>query len=143
MKLIEGDNPSLRGVPPKTRRSLGELVDLISGIGVGSAERRDKDIRCGPVYKYFLYRLAPGEGKGGGELYTLRSVVQLLVEVMEPLAGRVYDRCCGSGGMFAQVEPFVAAHGGPSRRRHTYGQNSTTPPVAARWHRLRPLSSAP
>lgn len=129
MKLIEVDSPSLRGMLPSARPSPGELVDLISGIGVGSAERREKDIRRGRLYKYFLGRLVPG--KGGGEFYTLRSVVKLLVEVaVEPLAGRLY-------------EPFVAPHSSPLRRHHVYGQNSTTPPVAARWHRLRPVSSAP
>jgi type I restriction enzyme M protein len=118
MDLIEVDNPSLRGVLPKSYarpsldiRRLGELVDLISGIGLGSAEHRGKDI-LGRVYEYFLGRFASAEGKSGGEFYTPRSVVRLLVEMIEPLSGRVYDGCCGSGGMFVQAERFVEAHGG-------------------------------
>ena len=134
MDLIEADNPSLRGVLPKTyaRRSLdvrrlGELVDLISGIGLGSAEHREKDI-LGRVYEYFLGRFASAEGKGGGEFYTPRSVVRLLVEMIEPLQGRVYDGCCGSGGMFVQAERFVDAHGGRRNDIAIYGQelNDTT-----------------
>ena len=105
----------MRGVLPKTYarpsldiRRLGELVDLISGIGLGAAEHREKDI-LGRVYEYFLGRFASSEGKGGGEFYTPRSVVRLLVEMIEPYSGRVYDRCCGSGGMFVQAERFVEA----------------------------------
>jgi type I restriction enzyme M protein len=118
MDLIELDNPSLRGVLPKTYarpsldvRRLGELVDLISSIGLGTAEHREKDI-LGRVYEYFLGRFASSEGKGGGEFYTPRVVVRLLVEMIEPFSGRVYDPCCGSGGMFVQAERFVEAHGG-------------------------------
>jgi type I restriction enzyme M protein len=134
MELIEADNPSLRGVLPKTYarpsldvRRLGELVDLISGIGLGSAEHREKDI-LGRVYEYFLSRFASAEGKGGGEFYTPRSVVQLLVEMIEPLNGRVYDGCMGSGGMFVQAEKFVEAHGGRRNDIAIYGQelNDTT-----------------
>jgi type I restriction enzyme M protein len=134
MDLIEIDNPSLRGVLPKTYarpsmdvRRLGELVDLISGVGLGSAEHRDKDV-LGRVYEYFLGRFASAEGKGGGEFYTPRSVVQVLVEMIEPLSGRVYDGCCGSGGMFVQAEKFVEAHGGRRNDIAVYGQelNDTT-----------------
>jgi type I restriction enzyme M protein len=134
MDLIEADNPSLRGVLPKTYarpsldvRRLGELVDLISGIGLGSAEHREKDI-LGRVYEYFLGRFASAEGKAGGEFYTPRSVVKLLVEMIEPLRGRVYDGCCGSGGMFVQAERFVDAHGGRRNDIAVYGQelNDTT-----------------
>jgi type I restriction enzyme M protein len=134
MDLIELDNPSLRGVLPKTYarpsldvRRLGELVDLISGIGLGSAEHREKDI-LGRVYEYFLSKFASSEGKGGGEFYTPRSVVKLLVEMTEPLGGRVYDGCCGSGGMFVQAERFVEAHGGRRNDIAVYGQelNDTT-----------------
>jgi type I restriction enzyme M protein len=134
MDLIEADNASLRGVLPKTYarpsldvRRLGELVDLISGIGLGSAEHREKDI-LGRVYEYFLGRFASVEGKGGGEFYTPRSVVKLLVEMIEPLHGRVYDGCCGSGGMFVQAERFVDAHGGRRNDIAVYGQelNDTT-----------------
>src|SRR3954447_11846155 len=134
MDLIEVDNPSLRGVLPKTYarpsldvRRLGELVDLISGIGLGAAEHREKDV-IGRVYEYFLARFASSEGKGGGEFYTPRSVVKLLVEMIEPLSGRVYDGCCGSGGMFVQAERFVEAHGGRRNDIAVYGQelNDTT-----------------
>jgi type I restriction enzyme M protein len=134
MDLIELDNSSLRAVLPKTYarpsldvRRLGELVDLISGIGLSSAEHREKDI-LGRVYEYFLGRFASSEGKGGGEFYTPRSVVKLLVEMIEPLAGRVYDGCCGSGGMFVQAERFVEAHGGLRNDVAIYGQeiNDTT-----------------
>jgi type I restriction enzyme M protein len=134
MDQIEIDNPSLRGVLPKTYarpsldvRRLGELVDLISGIGLGSAEHREKDV-LGRVYEYFLGRFASSEGKGGGEFYTPRSVVRLLVEMIEPYSGRVYDPCCGSGGMFVQAERFVEAHGGRRNDIAVYGQelNDTT-----------------
>lgn len=134
MDLIEVDNESLRGVLPKTYarpsldvRRLGELVDLISGIGLGSAEHRNKDI-LGRVYEYFLGRFASAEGKGGGEFYTPRSVVRLLVEMIEPFHGRVYDGCCGSGGMFVQAERFVEAHGGNRNDIAVYGEelNDTT-----------------
>ncbi len=134
MDLIELDNPSLRGVLPKTFarpsldvRRLGELVDLISGIGLGAAEHREKDI-LGRVYEYFLGKFASSEGKGGGEYYTPRSVVRLLVEMIEPFKGRVYDGCCGSGGMFVQAERFVEAHGGGRNDIAVYGQelNDTT-----------------
>jgi type I restriction enzyme M protein len=134
MDLIEIDNPSLRGVLPKTFarpsldvRRLGELVDLISGIGLGAAEHREKDL-LGRVYEYFLGRFASAEGRGGGEFYTPRSVVKLLVEMIEPFKGRVYDGCCGSGGMFVQAERFVEAHGGRRNDIAVYGQelNDTT-----------------
>jgi type I restriction enzyme M protein len=134
MDQIEIDNPSLRGVLPKTyarpsldMRRLGELVDLISGIGLGAAEHREKDV-LGRVYEYFLGRFASSEGKGGGEFYTPRSVVRLLVEMIEPYSGRVYDPCCGSGGMFVQAERFVEAHGGRRNDIAVYGQelNDTT-----------------
>ncbi len=139
MDLIEVDNPSLRGVLPKTYarpsldvRRLGELVDLISGIGLGAAEHREKDL-LGRIYEYFLGRFASSEGKGGGEYYTPRSVVQLLVEMIEPLSGRVYDGCCGSGGMFVQAERFIEAHGGRRNDIAVYGQelNDTTWRLAA------------
>ncbi len=130
MDLVELDNPILRGVLPKTFsrpaldvRRLGELVDLISGIGLGSAEHREKDI-LGRVYEYFLGRFASAEGKGGGEFYTPRSVVKTLVEMIEPYEGRIYDPCCGSGGMFIQSERFVEAHGGRRNDIAVYGQES-------------------
>jgi len=130
MDLVELDNPTLRGVLPKSFsrpaldvRRLGELVDLISGIGLGSAEHREKDI-LGRVYEYFLGHFASAEGKGGGEFYTPRSVVKTLVEMIEPYQGRVYDPCCGSGGMFVQSERFVEAHGGRRNDIAVYGQES-------------------
>lgn len=130
MELVEVDNPSLRGVLPKTfsrpaldQRRLGELVDLISGIGIGTTECREKDV-LGRVYEYFLGRFASAEGKGGGEFYTPRSVVRLLVEMIEPYRGRVYDPCCGSGGMFVQSERFVEVHGGKRNDISIYGQES-------------------
>jgi len=134
MDLVEVDNPTLRGVLPKNFsrpaldvRRLGELVDLMSGIGMGSAEHREMDI-LGRVYEYFLSKFASAEGKGGGEFYTPRSVVRLLVEMVEPYHGRVYDPCCGSGGMFVQSERFVDAHGGRRNDIAVYGQelNDTT-----------------
>ena len=134
MDLVEADNPSLRGVLPKSysrpsldTRRLGELVDLISGIGLGQAKHREEDV-LGRVYEYFLGQFASAEGKGGGEFYTPRSVVKLLVEMIEPYKGRVYDPCCGSGGMFVQSESFVEAHGGKRNDIAVYGQelNDTT-----------------
>ena len=130
MDLVELDNPTLRGVLPKSFsrpaldvRRLGELVDLVSGIGLGAAEHREKDI-LGRVYEYFLGRFASAEGKGGGEFYTPRSVVKTLVEMIEPYQGRVYDPCCGSGGMFVQSERFVEVHGGKRNDIAVYGQES-------------------
>jgi len=130
MDAIERENPSLRGVLPKNYarqeldvRRLGELVDLISGIGLGTAEQRKGDV-LGRVYEYFLGQFAANEGKGGGEFYTPRSVVRLLVEMLEPYEGRVYDPCCGSGGMFVQAEDFVLAHGGNKDAISVYGQES-------------------
>jgi len=134
MDLVEVDNPSLRGVLPRSyarpsldQRRLGELVDLIATIGVGSAENREKDV-LGRVYEYFIGRFASTEGKGGGEFYTPRPVVQLLVEMIEPYQGRVYDPCCGSGGMFVQSERFVEAHDGQRNDISIFGEelNDTT-----------------
>jgi len=90
---------------------LGELIDIISKIGLGDDESRSKDI-LGRVYEYFLGRFASAEGKGGGEFYTPRSVVKLLVRMIEPYKGRVYDPCCSSGGMFIQSGRFVEERGG-------------------------------
>lgn len=130
MDAVEVENTSLRGVLPKIYarpsldvRRLGELVDLIAGLGLGSAEHREKDL-LGRVYEYFLGRFASQEGKGGGEFYTPRNVVRVLVEMIEPYKGRVYDPCCGSGGMFVQSERFVQAHGGRRNDIAVYGQES-------------------
>jgi type I restriction enzyme M protein len=102
---------------------LGELIDLISGIAMGEPGDRAKDI-LGRVYEYFLGGFAGSEGKRGGEFYTPRSVVRVLVEMLEPYRGRVYDPCCGSGGMFVQSEKFVESHGGRLGDIAIYGQES-------------------
>lgn len=128
MDAIEKENPTLKGVLPKTyarpevdKRRLGELIDLLSGIDVGGDAAREKDM-LGRVYEYFLGKFAAAEGKGGGEFYTPACVVKLLVEMIEPYKGRVYDPCCGSGGMFVQSEKFVEAHGGRRSDIAVYGQ---------------------
>jgi type I restriction enzyme M protein len=130
MVAIEKENPKLKGVRPKDyarptldKHTLGELIDLSGTIGLGDAESRSKDI-LGRVYEYFLGRFASAEGKGGGEFYTPQSVVKLLVAMIEPYKGRVYDPCCGSGGMFVQSEKFVEAHGGRRGDISIYGQES-------------------
>lgn len=130
MDAIEKDNPSLRGVlskdygrPALDKQRLGELIDLIGKVGLGDQENRSKDI-LGRVYEYFLGKFASAEGKGGGEFYTPACVVRLLVEMIEPYKGRVYDPCCGSGGMFVQSERFVEAHGGRRDDIAIYGQES-------------------
>ena len=130
MIAIEGENPSLNGVLPKNyarpmldKRRLGELVDLIGTIGLGEEENRSKDI-LGRVYEYFLSQFASAEGKKGGQFYTPRCVVQVLVEMLAPYKGRVYDPCCGSGGMFVQSEAFVEAHGGGRDDISVFGQES-------------------
>ncbi len=130
MDLIERENPRLKGILPNNyarpdldKARLGELIDLIGTITVGDERGRSQDI-IGRVYEYFLGRFASAEGKGGGEFYTPSCVVRTLVEMIEPFRGRVYDPCCGSGGMFVQSERFCEAHGG---RRHdiaVYGQES-------------------
>jgi type I restriction enzyme M protein len=102
---------------------LGELIDLVSGIGMGEPSDKTKDI-LGRVYEYFLGGFAGSEGKRGGEFYTPRSVVRVLVEMLEPYKGRVYDPCCGSGGMFVQSEKFVESHGGRIGDIAIYGQES-------------------
>jgi type I restriction enzyme M protein len=130
MTEIEKDNPVLKGVLPKEynrqdldKQRLGELVDLISGIGLGDKESRSHDV-LGRVYEYFLSKFASAEGKNGGEFYTPQAVVKLLVEMIEPYMGRIYDPCCGSGGMFVQSEKFVQAHGGKKADLSIYGQES-------------------
>jgi type I restriction enzyme M protein len=116
MDAIEKQNPSLRGVLPKVyarpnldRQSLGGLIDLIGTIALGTEEAKAKDI-LGRVYEYFLGQFALAEGKKGGQFYTPASVVKTLVEMLEPYEGRVFDPCCGSGGMFVQSEKFIMAH---------------------------------
>jgi type I restriction enzyme M protein len=130
MSAIEKSNPGLKGVLPKDynrpaldKVMLGELIDLVSGIGMGEPSDKAKDI-LGRVYEYFLGGFAGSEGKRGGEFYTPRSVVRVLVEMLEPYKGRVYDPCCGSGGMFVQSEKFVESHGGRIGDIAIYGQES-------------------
>ena len=130
MIAIEKVNPSLKGVLPKDYARpalnavmLGELIDLISGIALGQGKDKARDL-LGRVYEYFLGQFAGSEGKRGGEFYTPRSVVRTMVEMLEPYRGRVYDPCCGSGGMFVQSEKFVEAHGGRLGDIAIYGQES-------------------
>ena len=130
MVAIERDNKILKGVLPKDfarpaldKQRLGELIDLIGTIGLGDAENRSKDI-LGRVYEYFLSQFASAEGKKGGQFYTPRCVVRVLVEMLAPYKGRVFDPCCGSGGMFVQSEKFVEAHGGRIGDISVYGQES-------------------
>ena len=128
MTSIEGDNPGLKDVLPKDyarpaldKQRLGQLIDMISNISVGDEDARSRDV-LGRVYEYFLSQFASAEGKKGGEFYTPRCVVKLLVEMLEPYQGRVYDPCCGSSGMFVQSVEFIQAHatgngnGRPGRR---------------------------
>ena len=137
MSAIERDNPGLKDILPKEysrpaldKQRLGQLINMISNIRVGDQESRSRDV-LGRVYEYFLSRFASAEGKGGGEFYTPNSVVRLLVEMIEPYRGRVYDPCCGSSGMFVQSADFVDAHatgngnGGKARSDISiYGQES-------------------
>lgn len=116
MAGIERDNPALKGVLPRDyarpaldKHRLGQLIDMISNIKVGDEASRAKDV-LGRVYEYFLSQFASAEGKKGGEFYTPRCVVKLLVEMLEPYRGRVYDPCCGSSGMFVQSVEFIRAH---------------------------------
>jgi type I restriction enzyme M protein len=152
MQAVERDNPSLKGVLPKDyarpaldKERLGQLINLISNIsfaspspavplstsatsmgegwGGGANHHHARDL-LGRVYEYFLSQFASAEGKKGGEFYTPRSVVRLLVQMIEPYKGRVYDPCCGSSGMFVQSEEFILAHGGGLRDISIYGQES-------------------
>jgi type I restriction enzyme M protein len=130
MVAIERDNPSLKGVLPKDyarpaldKQRLGELIDLVGTIGLGDPESQRKDV-LGRVYEYFLGQFASAEGKKGGQFYTPRSIVSLLVAMIEPFKGRVYDPCCGSGGMFVQSERFVKEHQGRIGDIAVYGQES-------------------
>lgn len=130
MDVIEKENPTLKGVLPKEyarpeldKTRLGELIDLIATIGLGDKISKEKDI-LGRTYEYFLGQFASTEGKNGGQFYTPKCIVKLLVEMIEPYKGRVYDPCCGSGGMFVQSEKFVEAHGGKLANISIYGQES-------------------
>lgn len=130
MTAIEANNASLKGVLPKDyarpaldKIMVGELIDLISGIAMHESQDAARDV-LGRVYEYFLGQFAGAEGKRGGEFYTPRSVVRVLVEMLEPYKGRVYDPCCGSGGMFVQSDKFVHEHGGRIGDIAIYGQES-------------------
>jgi type I restriction enzyme M protein len=140
MVAIERDNPRLKGVLPKDyarpgldKQRLGELIDVIatieltasreSGASEGEQTHRSVDL-LGRVYEYFLTRFASAEGKNGGQFYTPSCVVRCLVEMLEPYKGRIYDPCCGSGGMFVQSEKFVESHGGKLGDISIYGQES-------------------
>ncbi len=130
MDAIELDNPSLKGVLPKDyarpsldKKRLGELVDMIGNVGFNAPGQDSKDL-LGRVYEYFLGMFADAEGKRGGQFYTPESIVKLLVEMLEPYSGRIYDGCCGSGGMFVQSEKFLNAHGGRIGDIAVYGQES-------------------
>lgn len=130
MDALEKENASLKGVLPKVfakqnldPTSLGELIDLVGNIALGDAKARSADV-LGHVFEYFLGEFALAEGKKGGQFYTPRSVVELLVEMLEPYKGRVFDPCCGSGGMFVHSEGFVAEHRGRVNDISIYGQES-------------------
>lgn len=130
MDAIEKENASLKGVLPKVYArqnldptSLGELIDLVGNIALGTTKARSADI-LGHVFEYFLGEFALAEGKKGGQFYTPRSVVELLVQMLEPYQGRVFDPCCGSGGMFVQSEKFVTEHQGKVNDISIYGQES-------------------
>jgi len=130
MAAIERDNPSLKGVLPRDfgragldKQRLGQIINLVSDIALGSAADRAKDT-LGRVYEYFLARFASAEGKSGGQFYTPSRVVRVLVEMLAPYKGRVYDPCCGSGGMFVSSEKFIEAHSGKLGDISIYGQES-------------------
>lgn len=130
MDAIEKDNPTLKGVLPKQyartnldKNSLGGLIDMIGTIALGDEASRSKDV-LGRVYEYFLGQFALAEGKKGGQFYTPASIVKLLVEIIEPYSGRIFDPCCGSGGMFVQSEKFIQAHQGKVDDVSIYGQES-------------------
>ena len=130
LDAVEKENDSLRGVLPKNysrpeldKRILGEIIDLFTNINVGGKEGKEKDI-LGRVYEYFLGKFAANEGKGGGEFYTPKSIVALMVEMIQPFKGYVYDPACGSGGMFVQSLKFVEEHSGSTFDISVYGQES-------------------
>jgi type I restriction enzyme M protein len=130
MSAIERDNPMLKGVLPKDyarpgldKQRLGQLINLVSDIALGAPADRAKD-KLGQVYEYFLSQFASAEGKKGGQFYTPSRVVRVLVEILAPYKGRVYDPCCGSGGMFVSSEKFIEAHAGKVGDISIYGQES-------------------
>lgn len=131
MDAIEKRNNSLRGVlnrnyssPDLDKTRLGEVVDLISNIKFDNTKAEKRSDILGRVYEYFLQKFAANEGKKGGEFYTPRSIVRTLVEMIEPYKGRIYDPCCGSGGMFIQSDKFVNEHQGRIGDLSVYGEES-------------------
>ncbi len=134
MDAIEKENDTLKGVLPKnyarrelTPLTLGGLIDTFSREDLASAENDDLDV-LGRVFEYMVSRFASAEGKLGGEFYTPRSVVKLMVDMLEPFNGRVFDPACGSGGMFVQADRFIKSHGGVRNDISVFGQeqNPTT-----------------
>src|SRR2546426_1984214 len=130
MDTIEAGNRSLKGVllknysrPGLNKQRLGELIDLIGTIGLGDKDNRSKDI-LGRVYEYFLGQFADAEGKSGGQFYTPRSIVRLLVEMLKTYRGRIFDSGCGSGGVFVEREKFIRAEGGKSGGGSVFRQES-------------------
>ncbi len=132
MAAIEDENPTLKGVLPKTtygradldKRLLGEVIDLVGKIELLARDENGAQDVLGRVYEYFIGQFAAAEGKKGGQFYTPTCIVELLVRMIEPYKGRVFDPCCGSGGMFVQSEKFVEAHGGGRDDISIYGQES-------------------
>jgi type I restriction enzyme M protein len=130
MEAIEKENPTLKGILPKVyarpnldKAALGGLIDIIGDIGIGNEAAKSKDL-LGRIYEYFLGEFASAEGKKGGQFYTPKSIVKLLVEMIEPYKGRVYDPCCGSSGMFVMSERFILEHSGNIDDISLYGQES-------------------
>jgi len=130
MEAIEKENPTLKGILPKVfarpnlnKTALGGLIDLIGNIALGTEAAKSKDL-LGRVYEYFLGEFANAEGKKGGQFYTPKSIVRLMVEMIEPYKGRVFDPACGSGGMFIMSEKFVQSHKGKISDISIYGQES-------------------
>ncbi len=130
MEAIEKINPTLKGILPKVfsrpnldKTALGGLIDLVGNIALGDAVSKSKDL-LGRVYEYFLGEFANAEGKKGGQFYTPKSIVKVMVEMIEPYKGRVYDPCCGSGGMFIMSEKFIESHQGKVDDISIYGQES-------------------
>lgn len=134
MDLVEKENPTLKGVlfkvynsPDMRNARIGEIVDLVTNIRIGDKEAAERDV-LGRIYEYFLGQFAEKDGQKGGEFYTPACLVQTMVEIIEPYKGRVYDPCCGSGGMFVQSIKFIQRHQGNTRNISIYGQeaNPTT-----------------
>jgi len=130
MEAIEKENATLKGILPKVyarpnldKAALGGLIDLVGNIALGTEAAKSKDL-LGRVYEYFLGEFANAEGKKGGQFYTPKSIVRLMVEMIEPYKGRVYDPCCGSGGMFIMSERFIESHQGKVDDISIYGQES-------------------